>query len=365
MSTENENGKEFVEQQKSQDNNSESDILTKQLLEEDESQDVPETKTEQPTKSQDGKKKENAQPETKSEDAEVVIYEDELEELKSLGYEESDFDEFKREDIDNILQTKTEKPKSTEKPEEKTIPQSIVITQEMVDASGGGILKSFIGKPLSELATAMAKQNEAIQKRDVELKKLKNETTQNIEKQADEILKKIQDPDSKITEEEFNVLLKEYGELRKQAGYESAKVEVSPSEQEAEAFNQLQVRLDERLPETKVDARKAFETWWGTLDKTDREIYAKSDARTIENALITHLELENKKAEIARLKSETETKDKNGEAKARELAAEKARKALGAVKDKSVLNYKILPRTTGVKQDSETDVMVKELLEDD
>ena len=100
---------ETDEQQERQDAASGLDSTVREILAE-ESQDASETK--------DVQSKDQGAEVEKDEQPTYEITEETFEELKSLGYEETDLDSFEPDDIKNILETKTEKPKSAE-PEKK------------------------------------------------------------------------------------------------------------------------------------------------------------------------------------------------------------------------------------------------------
>ena len=345
---------ETDEQQERQDAASGLDSTVREILAE-ESQDASETK--------DVQSKDQGAEVEKDEQPTYEITEETFEELKSLGYEETDLDSFEPDDIKNILETKTEKPKSAE-PEKKEQPQTILVTEDMAKPYGG-FAKNFIGKPIDELFKAIKKNDEFIQKQNADLRKLKSETTKNIEKQADEILAKIKDPNSNLSEDEVYTLIEEYGKIQRQVERERMALEVSDSDKEAEGYNQLQGYLNSKFPDKTVDARESFDKWARALSPEDKELFGKASPQAIANAISNYIELENKNAEIERLKNESVNKEKDKESETRKLAAEKARKAINGAKDKAVgSKYKIVSRAAPKKYQGADKKTMMEILEE-
>lgn len=365
----NDNAEEEVVEQpevnsESQDAADEADVMVKALLgDEEESQDATGTETVQPetkVESQGEEEKESEQPEAET----YEIFEDEYEVLtKELGYTDDDLDQFSKEDVKNILESKTAKPQPEDTSAETAIPD-IIITKEIAEKYGG-FAKSFVGQPISELFKAIELGNKHSQKLSVENKQLKTLTNQAKTKEADEILKTLKESKD-LTEEQFWEGIDKYNQLRVEAAIEAAKVEPSESEKESEAFNQLQGVLTTRFPQkAELDARKTWNEWWGSLDENMQAAYAKSDRRTLENAIFNYIEKQDQQAEIARLKAESEQREKDKIKDAKTTAAKIVVDSIRGANGKPVTgtHHKIVPRST--KADSQkSDVMVTAILED-
>lgn len=341
--------KENIEQ--SQDQDGELDIAVQGILGKlDDSQDEAPTKIEQP-KGQDEKVEDGEQLEP-----EYEITEDEFKELtEELGYNEEDLDTFKREDVDNILETKTKKPEKAE-PEE----QEIIITEKIAEKYGG-MFKSFIGKSLKDVAEALKQNNAYVTKLSTELKQYKEQTTQNEKTKIDELDKLIKNPPEGMAEEDYLKKIDELVELKATLKARALQPDPDTAKKEAEFYEELQSQIPSEMKATEI-----AEKWWASLSPQEQEII-----KTTGNPVSTRREIRNyalnlqRDKEIEKLKEDLKKKEDTKEKDAKILAAKKVTDALKKSKGQPVhgSHYNIVSSKSRPKYGEETDITVQRILE--
>lgn len=276
-------------------------------------------------------------PEVKEEASESYdILEDELTSLQELGYSEEDLNEFSREDVDAILETKTKKPEAPQAVQE---PTDVIITPEMA-AKYGGIAKSFIGKSIGELFAAMNNNNSYVSKVTTELNNLKKQLTTKEQSKVEELEKELKTSDA-LTEEEFWAKYNELVDLKVEAKLRAAQPDPSTATKEAEFFQHVQ----EVIPEG-MKAEEIAEEWWKSLNPQSQEVYAKTSPIIVADAIKAYAALKVKDTVVQKKDAEIETKEKEKSKEARIIGAQLAKQALQKSKDKptSGTKFNVVPR---------------------
>lgn len=249
-----------------------------------------------------------------SDKADYAITEEQLGELKDLGYEETDLDAIEPSDLKNILETKTAKPTQT-----GTVDTSkLIITQDMAERYGG-IAKSFVGKPVDELLKAVEQNNKYVHRLEGELKQHQTKLTEKENQKVDELLNELK-TSTDLSEEDF---WKKHDELVKLQTRAQMQAETEKPQKEAEALAFMQ----EAMPEG-INFKEAFNAWSQSLAPEAKQYYQNTNDYVIRDAVKTFIQLNQKDeallAEQKRL-AETEAQKESG---AKILAAKKAAEAI-------------------------------------
>lgn len=194
----------------------------------------------------------------------LEIYEDEVPQLKELGYDENDFNsgELTREDIENILATKTKK----EVAETTVVNTEVIITPEMAEKYGG-IAKSFIDKPLSELFKAIQKNNDYIAKLSTQIKQHEQLLTENEKTKVDRLEEELK-TNTNLSEDEFWTKHKELVKMEAELLARSQAPDPNAAQREAEFYETAQSLMPEG-----VKFQEISEEWWGKLNPQVQQSY--------------------------------------------------------------------------------------------
>jgi len=242
------------------------------------------------------------------------ITEEQLGELKELGYEEADLDNLEPSDLENILETKTAKPTETAGIDTA----KLIITPEMAERYGG-IAKSFVGKPVDELFKAVEQNNKYVQKLEGELKQHQSKLTEKENQKVDELLNELK-TSTDLSEEDF---WKKHGELVSLQVRALAQAEAEKPQQEAQALAFMQSAMPEG-----VEFKTAFDEWSKSLDPESLAHFKASNDFVIREAVKNFVLLNQNKANLEAEKQRLANEQAQAESKAKILAAKKAADAI-------------------------------------
>jgi hypothetical protein len=252
---------------------------------------------------------------------------------KELGYTPEDLDEFEPDDIQNIIQTKTKKPEVVEEHAGKPVDADVTITPEMAEKYGG-IAKSFIGKSLGELFTAMNKNNSYVTKLTSELDKYKKQLTTTEKSKVEELEAKLK-TSTDLTEEDLWKGVDELVELKVQAKIRAAEPNPDEATKQAEFFQHIQTIIPEGM-----EAEKVSEEWWKSLDVEEQKAFSATSPIIVARAIKDFAGSKVKDAVVKKKDEQIEASEKDATKKARTLAAQLAKEAIQKSKGQPVAGSK-------------------------
>lgn len=293
------------------------------------------------------------------------IQEQEYETLtKELGYNDEDLNEFSREDVTNILETKIEKPKVVEEEQTLKEPKPVDILNIQITpaiAEKFGYAKSLIGKPISEAFKTIDNQNKFVQKLQTDYNLIKEQLNKTEKNEADELLKELLNTDP------VDLSKEEFGEKLTQL-VETVKKGTSPKEVEPEKAQvneqEFYAEIQSQIPGT-MKAEEVAEKWWASLTPEKKDVYSKTTIEVTADAIKNYALINLKDLELQTAKANLQESEKDKEKKIRLMAGEKLRKTIQDAKNKPINGSKFQIVSRKVESPYEgMDIIAREILED-
>lgn len=298
-------------------------------------------------------KSDKEQVKEETQENEVQLTQEAVEEFKELGYEIEDLENFTSDELKGILKTQLKKEKKEVKQQEPSIP---VIPEELATK---GFLKNLGGKPITELISAFEKQGSYISQLESqinELKKTPDKTKfeiETIEEQIDELDLVELDPKEqrKAIKDLVDVAVKDA--LKQYDAEISQKIQPVQNIAEQQALENFYSDIQTHLP-TGMKASEVFNDWLkdNDLTKEEKAILAQSPNLLIKEVARYAKAIDDQKKEKEKLK------------KSKITVADQVRKKLKEADNNSVpgSTFNATTRDNQVYVDQQTDETVRKIL---